>query len=107
MGQTSAKAKVESITNSLLDVMASATAKQGQKISGANVINIQGCNIETLDIRQNMYIEVDTTVLQTISSSVEVSNDLEQEIENIVKVEFYRCILNFWSDGSEGVRKDP
>ena len=85
MGQTSAKAKVESITSSLLDVMATATAKQGQTISGANMINIQGCDIDTLDIRQNMYTKVDTTVLQNVSSNVEISNDLEQEIENIVE----------------------
>ena len=57
MGGTSAKAKVESITSSLLDVMASATATQGQKITGANIINIDGCTIETLDVKQTMYIE--------------------------------------------------
>ena len=87
MGQTSAKSKVESIARSLLDVMASATAEQGQDISGANLITIDGCDIENLDIEQNNYTEVTTTVLQNVSSSIEVSNDLEEQIESIVEAE--------------------
>ncbi len=105
MGQTSAKAKVETITSSLLDVMASATAKQGSRISGANIINIQGCDIETLDIRQKMYIEVDTTVLQDVSSNVEISNELEQEVENIVEAEAPNLNFNLGGTKAESFTK--
>ena len=61
--------------------------RKAKKISGANIINIQGCNIDRLDVKQNMYIQVDTRVLQEVFSSVELSQDLESEIENIVEAE--------------------
>ncbi len=48
---------------------------------------IQGCNIGEITLLQKIFLEVDTTVLQEISSSAAVSTEMEQKVENIVSAE--------------------
>ena len=94
MGGTHSYSSAEQISTSLLDVMSTAVAKQNSGISAANSINFDNCDIGTAIIDQRLMIQVDTTVLQEVSSSQSVENDLDAQIKNIVEAEAPNLNLN-------------
>ena len=87
MGGTHSYSSAEQISNSLLNVMSSATASQNLGSSAANSIVIDGCDIGTAIIDQRLMLKFDTKVLQTVTGSQDVENDLDAQITNIVEAE--------------------
>ncbi len=94
MGGTHSYSSAEQISTSLLDVMSTAVAKQNSGVSAANSIVFDNCDIGTAIIDQRLMIKVDTSVLQDVSSSQSVENDLDAQIKNIVEAEAPNLNLN-------------
>jgi len=94
MGNTKSSVTAESIANQFLDVMASATATSSNTFQVANVARFDGSCHFTGTIYQGIAIKVNATILQTVSSSDDVVNDMQQTIEQISKAEAPNLNLN-------------
>ena len=94
MGGTHSYSSAEQISTSLLDVMSTAVATQNSGVSAGNSISFDNCDVGTAIIDQRTMIKVDTSVLQDVSSSQSVENDLDAQIENIVEAEAPNLNLN-------------
>ena len=94
MGNTKSSVTAESIANQFLDVMTSATATSANTYQIANVVVFDGTCHFTGTILQGAAIKVNATILQTVSSSDDVVNDMQQTIEQISMAEAPNLNLN-------------
>lgn len=99
MGGANSKTEVDSITNQLLSVISTTTAKSAASYSGANVMDFSGsCQVKGTVIKQSNYLHVTTDVLQNVTSSSNVTQELQQKIKQISEAEAVNLSLSGGAD---------